>query len=259
MKILKSRLAIGAFCLVLAAIFSFVILPKLLQAQRSTTTVVRLSSDIEYGTEITSAMISKVEVGAYGLPGNVITDAADVIGKIAASKLYAADYLTPEKLMEKEAYEDLVRKQVEFSNFEVLVTVTLPSPSSGVAGVLMPGDYVDAYQVVVTDESDTSTAVKVPELEHIRVYDVMNKNMVSLSELTEAKNTATAVSPIPSSETAGEKTSEKKEGNLSTTTDLAPAYVVFAVSKHQAGLLLSLENDKSLRLVYNNATRRLDS
>ena len=68
------------------------------------------------GQVITVTDIEIAKVGAYNLPSGVITDGKSVIGKYAATDLYAGDYLFPEKLSDdnKSANDVLPVKKSRF-------------------------------------------------------------------------------------------------------------------------------------------------
>ena len=52
-KVLKSKVIVGVACVLLAAVFSFVLLPRLYASKSQTTNVIKLSEDVPAGTMIT--------------------------------------------------------------------------------------------------------------------------------------------------------------------------------------------------------------
>lgn len=225
LKLFRNKIFIGAMCLLLAGILAFVFLPGLYSAQSSTTEIVKLRQTVEYGTVITEDMLTISEVGSYGLPDNIVTDYSELIGLVAGETVYAGEYLWREHFMTKEAYENTASKSgYNLSDGTYLLTIGLPSESSGLAGILRAGDTVDVYGY--TDES--GSVVVNEALTAVTVYKVLNSKLVSLDDLdSELKD---------------------KPDADSSDYDFAPAYVVFIVNEQQAKVLIGLEKDKSLHL-----------
>ncbi len=105
-----------------------------------------------------------------------------------------------------------------------LLTIALPSESSGLAGILRAGDTVDVYGY--TDSGGTVAVYEA--LTGMKVYKVLNSKLASLDDL-DAKLKAD-----PKADTSDY--------------DFAPAYVVFTVNEQQAKVLIGLEKDESLHL-----------
>jgi pilus assembly protein CpaB len=177
MKLLKNRFVIGALCILLALLFSFVAMPALQGGNQSLVTeVVRMKASVQAGTQLTAEMVE-----VMGVPEKVvkdgISDTAAVIGQYASADLYAGDYVTPEKLTAT------LGEQNPFSagadKGKMVVSVTLPSLAAGVSGRILPGDIVTVIAVPkgpinqslgLEPETTTDTvpagAYVCPELEH---------------------------------------------------------------------------------------------
>ncbi|MBR2896220.1 MAG: SAF domain-containing protein, partial [Oscillospiraceae bacterium] len=112
-KILKSKLVVGAVCIVLAALISFVLLPWIYSSKSETTTVIKVMEDIPAGTLISAAMLTEATVGSYGLPSSVSADAAEAIGMVASETLYAGEYLSRNRLITEQEYQKLVEAQTK--------------------------------------------------------------------------------------------------------------------------------------------------
>ncbi len=65
--------------------------------------IVVLAADVEMGQIIEATAITTKEISAKNAPQNAITDTTLVVGKYAASKLYAGEYLYAEKLLDSVA------------------------------------------------------------------------------------------------------------------------------------------------------------
>lgn len=233
LKLFKNKIFIGAMCLLLAGILAFVFLPRLYGTQSGTTEIVRLRQTVESGTVITDDMLTVAEVGTYGLPDNVIRDKSEITGLIAGETVYAGEYLWRDCFLTPDAYgQGGNGTGYGLSDGTYLLTIALPSESSGLAGILRAGDLVDVYGY--SDESGSAVVSKA--LTGITVYEVLNDKLASLDNL-DAKL--------------------KADSNAdSSDYDFAPAYVVFVVNEQQAETLIGLEKDKALHLTLRGTEAR---
>lgn len=233
LKLFRNKIFIGAMCLLLAGILAFVFLPRMYSAQSSTVEIIKLKQTVEYGTVITDDMLTVAEVGSYGLPDNVVTDKSELVGLVAGDTIYAGEYLWRDRFMTEAAYEEAEQKTgYGLSDGTYLLTIGLPSESSGIAGILRAGDAVDVYGY--TDDNGSPVVSKV--LTGVTVYEVLNKKLVSLDDLDAEKKANPDTDPSDY--------------------DFAPAYVVFLVNEQQAKTLIGLEKDESLHLILREAGGR---
>ena len=112
-KVFKSKIILGTICLILAAVLAFVALPSFYSSKSETTNAVKLNQDIHVGTVISGEMLSTVEVGSFGLPGSVVLNKDDAIGKVASENMYVGEYLTNSRLITEEEYQKLVAEQTK--------------------------------------------------------------------------------------------------------------------------------------------------
>jgi pilus assembly protein CpaB len=225
LRIFKNKIFVGVVCLLLAAVLAFLLLPRLYKAQASTVEVISLKQNVEYGTAITDNMLICTVVGSYGLPDDVIKNKSDIIGLVAGSTIYASEYLWRNRFITEEAYKKATSKEsLNLPEGTYLLTISFPSASAGVAGILRAGDTVDVYGY--TDDNGNITVKKA--LTAVSVYEVLNSKLMSLDEL-DAKLKATT------------------DAKLSDY-DFAPSYVVFIVNEEQAKTLIGLEKTKALHL-----------
>ena len=228
MKFLKSKIFLGAVCVLLAAVIAFAVLPRFYQAQSRTETVVRVTRDVSAGTVLTAAMLSEVEVGAYGLSDKVIRVKSDAVGKVASEPLHAGEFLWSERVMTREDYKKATQTESRgLTAGKCLVTVEFPDASAAIAGILRGGDVVDVY--ACTQDEDRNYAVEL-SLADMHVYDVMNSDLESLSLLDK-------------------KIEEAAEGD-ETLYDLRPAFVIFRCTEDEAATLILLQQDNALHLTY---------
>lgn len=106
MKIFRNRTVIGVLCILLALIICFGVTPLFSRSASEKTEIVRVTKDIKEGDEITAEMVQTVEVGAYNLPQNLMTDKKEVVGKYATADLAAGDYILSSKLSAVPAAEN---------------------------------------------------------------------------------------------------------------------------------------------------------
>lgn len=224
-KLFQNRLIIGATCLLLSGMLAFVFLPRLYSARSGTTDIVVLKQDAASGTAITGDMLTVREVGSYGLPENVVKDKAEITGLVAGEAVRAGEYLWKGSFASKADFQSTEAKEsFSLSDGTYLLTIALPSESSGIAGILRAGDTVDVYGCT----GDTGASVASEALTGVKVYKVLNSKLVSLDDL-DAKLAADS-------------------GKDASDYDFAPAYVVFSVNEQQAKVLIGLEKDKTLHL-----------
>lgn len=224
-KLFKSKIFIGAICLLLAAVLAFGLLPRLYKSQSSTAQVVAMKQAVEYGTVITEDMLSVAEVGSFGMPKGVVTDKADVIGLVANSALYPGEHLWRERFITAAEYEKANAVGMGLAEGNYLLTISFPTTSAGIAGVLRGGSTVDVYSAI---EDDIGNVAVEKALDSIDVYKVLNGKLQSLDELdTEMK--------------------ANSEAN-SSDYDLVPTFVVVTVNEQQAKTLIYLEKMQALHL-----------
>ncbi len=228
--LLKNKIFIGAMCLLLAGVLAFVLLPRLYSAQASTVEIVTLKQNVDGGAVISDDMLTMAEAGSYGLPDNVVKDKSEITGLVAKETIYAGEYLWRDRFTTEEAYQKTFSESgVALEDGSYLLTIGLPSASSGLAGILRGGDVIDVYGSV----SDNGTATVGEALTSVTVYAVLNSKLVPLDDL-DAKLKAAP---------------DTDQSNY----DFIPAYVVFIVNDQQAQTLIGLEKDKSLHLVLRKA------
>lgn len=225
LKLFRNKIVVGVMCLLLAGILAFVFLPRLYSTQSSTVKIVMLNQTVEYGTKITDTMLTTAEVGAYGLPDNIVKDKSQIVGLVAGETIYAGEYLWRDSFITEKVYTETEQKTgYGLSDGTYLLTISLPTASSGIAGILRAGDIVDVYGYT----EDNGTVSVSESLTAVKVYKVLNSKLVSLDDLDTKFKSDPKANPSDY--------------------DFAPAYVVFTVDEQQAKVLIGLEKDKSLHL-----------
>ena len=213
MKIFRNRTVIGVLCILLALIICFCVTPLFSRSASEKTEIVRVTKDIKEGDEITAEMVQTVEVGAYNLPQNLMTDKKEVVGKYATADLVAGDYILSSKLSAVPAAENAYLYNLDGT--KQAISVTIKSFATGLSGKLESGDIVT---VIVADYQGKGETAIPPELQYVEVISV------------------TASSGYDAN--TGEVEDEKE----------LPSTVTLLVTTEQAKVLAELEQDSELHL-----------
>ena len=213
MKIFRNRTVIGVLCILLALIICFGVTPLFSRSASEKTEIVRVTMDIKEGDEITAEMVQTVEVGAYNLPQNLMTDKKEVVGKYATADLAAGDYILSSKLSAVPAAETAYLYNLDGT--KQAISVTIKSFAVGLSGKLESGDIVT---VIVADYQGKGETAIPPELQYVEVISV------------------TASSGYDAN--TGEVVDEKE----------LPSTVTLLVTTEQAKVLAELEQDSELHL-----------
>lgn len=213
MKIFRNRTVIGVLCILLALIICFGVTPLFSRNASEKTEIVRVTKDIKEGDEITAEMVQTVEVGAYNLPQNLMTDKKEVVGKYATADLAAGDYILSSKLSAVPAAENAYLYNLDGK--KQAISVTIKSFATGLSGKLESGDIVT---VIVADYQGKGETAIPPELQYVEVISV------------------TASSGYDAN--TGEVVDEKE----------LPSTVTLLVTTEQAKVLAELEQDSELHL-----------
>ena len=213
MKIFRNRTVIGVLCILLALIICFGVTPLFSRSASEKTEIVRVTKDMKEGDEITAEMVQTVEVGAYNLPQNLMTDKKEIVGKYATADLAAGDYILSSKLSAVPAAENAYLYNLDGK--KQAISVTIKSFATGLSGKLESGDIVT---VIVADYQGKGETAIPPELQYVEVISV------------------TASSGYDAN--TGEVVDEKE----------LPSTVTLLVTTEQAKVLAELEQDSELHL-----------
>ena len=160
---MKNRTTIGVICMVLAIAVTFLIAPVVNRLSTDTCEVIRLSTDVKQGVRITAEHLETATVRKDSVPGGVLTDPQNVIGRYAASALYAGDYLTAAKLTgEANTAGDIF---AALDGSKLAVSVTIDTFAAGLSGKLENGDIIS---MIVVDKN-TGTASIPGALKYMKV------------------------------------------------------------------------------------------
>ena len=160
---MKNRTVIGVICMVLAIAVTFLVAPLVNRLSTDTSEVIRLAEDVKQGVEITADHLEVVRVKTDSIPSETLNDPKDIIGKYAASQLYAGDYLTAAKLTgEANTASDVF---ASLDGTKVAVSVAIDTFAAGLSGKLENGDVISMIVV----EKETGRAYIPAALKYMKV------------------------------------------------------------------------------------------
>ena len=149
--------------MVLAVAITFLISPVVNNLTSDTTRVIRLAKDVKQGSPITDEDIEVVKVKTDTKPKGIIVKKNEVIGKYAASNLFAGDYFTKAKLSGEANTADDVFASLDGS--KIAVSVTIDTFAAGLSGKLQNGDIIS---LIVTPKGETESVIPA-ELKYVKV------------------------------------------------------------------------------------------
>lgn len=223
---MKNRTIIGIICMVLAVITVFAATPIMNRLSGDSVTVVRLSKDVKQGSQIGEEQLESVKVKKNTLPSGIVTNKTDIIGKYAASQLYAGDYLNESKLSgnsntAKDAFASL-------DGSKAAVSITIDTFAAGLSGKLQNGDIIS---LIVVDKNKKDAFIP-GEFKYVKVI------------------TTTTVGGIDQNDIV-----KNDDGSYE-----IPSTITVLVNTEQAKLLAKYETDYTLQiaLVYRGTAENAD-
>ena len=178
---LNNRFLFGILSLLLSAIIAFIAIPTMASQTNGKTEIIRVTSPIAKGEEITSETVKVMEVGSYNLPDNVARSMKDVAGRYAAADFEAGDYILASKVSLIPITSDVALNNLPSG--KVAISLTVKTLASGLSDKLQPGDIIRIYHYL-------DTAREVPELRYVQVLSVTDSdgnNVDNAAELEEGE------------------------------------------------------------------------
>ena len=178
---LNNRFLFGILSLLLSAIIAFIAIPTMASQTNGKTEIIRVTSPIAKGEEITSEAVEVIEVGSYNLPDNVARSIQDVAGRYAAADFEAGDYILASKVSLIPITSDVALNNLPSG--KVAISLTVKTLASGLSDKLQPGDIIRIYHYL-------DTAREVPELRYVQVLSVTDSdgnNVDNTAELEEGE------------------------------------------------------------------------
>lgn len=213
-NLLKNRVVLGLICIILSLLICFGLTPMFNDALKSKVEIVRVSDEIKMGDEITSKMVTTVEVGGYNLPSNVIYKAEDVIGKYANTDLYKGDYVLESKLSDTPMLKNNYLHKLNGENRAISVSIKFFA--GGLSGKLERGDIVT---LIASDVGEMRETVIPTELQYIEVIattssDGADNDTQYVNEGEEDSELASTITVLATPEQARLLAELEQTGNL---------------------------------------------
>lgn len=136
----SNRTIIGIVCIVLALVMCFGVAPLVNKLTERTTEVVRMTKAVDKGSIVTEDDVIVEKVGSFNLPGNVIKDKNEVVGRRAAVDLFAGQELLPDMISGAASTADDILDSMDLQ--KKAISITISSFAAGVSGKLETGDVV---------------------------------------------------------------------------------------------------------------------
>lgn len=184
-KSFSSRTVIGVICIVLALLITFGVAPLVNRFTDQKVDIVRLKVNVPRGQILTADHLEIVNVGSYNLPHNVIKDRKAVIGKYAATDLYAGDYLFTSKLStDNKSADDVL---LGLGGEKVAVSVNVATFAAGLSDKLENGDIVS----VIIYDKENNISYTPAAFQYVRVITTTTSDGIDKDEIVEGGKSAT--------------------------------------------------------------------
>jgi pilus assembly protein CpaB len=159
MKLLKNKFLIGSVCIIIGLLVGFLGIPQIqVRDKQNLVQAVRLTQDIRKGEIIAETQVEVVSLEQSLLPVDTLTSLSFVANRYAAADLFAGDYLTIKKLADEKQMPDPMK--LATAKGLTIVSVTLPSLTSGVSGKLQPGDVVTIMGLLKNTQANQTQLLK---------------------------------------------------------------------------------------------------
>ena len=184
-KPFSSRTVIGVVCIVLALLITFGVAPLVNRFTDQKVDIVRIKADVQRGQIITADHLEIVNVGSYNLPNHIIKDKNAVVGKYAATDLYAGDYLFDSKLsLNNKNAEDVL---LGLDGKKLAISVNISNFAAGLSDKLENGDIVS---VIIYDKENDISYIPAA-FQYVKVITTTTNDGIDKDEITEGGKAAT--------------------------------------------------------------------
>jgi pilus assembly protein CpaB len=184
-KPFSSRTVIGVVCIVLALLITFGVAPLVNRFTDQKVDIVRIKANVQRGQIITADHLEIVNVGSYNLPNHIIKDKNAVVGKYAATDLYAGDYLFDSKLsLNNKNAEDVL---LGLDGKKIAISVNISNFAAGLSDKLENGDIVS---VIIYDKENDISYIPAA-FQYVKVITTTTNDGIDKDEITEGGKAAT--------------------------------------------------------------------
>lgn len=224
MALKKNRTTVGIVAIVLGGVLCFGIAPIYNKSMQKGVEVVRISSEVNKGEQITADKVKVVEVSKKGLPESAILNKKDVVGKYAVVDLVRDNTILERQLSKNPIAED--KYLYGLDGTQQAISFTIQNFASGLSGKLLTGDIISIIATTMDENNNEKTSTP-KELQYVKVLAVTNDVGV-----------------------------DKKEDNNNPEEEL-PTTITVLVNREQAELIANLEETSKMHvsLVYRGTEK----
>lgn len=224
MALKKNRTTVGIVAIVLGGVLCFGIAPIYNKSMQKGVEVVRISSEINKGEQITDDKVKVVEVSKQGLPESAVLSKKDVVGKYAVVDLVRDNTVLERQLSKNPIAED--KYLYGLDGTQQAISFTIQNFASGLSGKLLTGDIISIIATTMDENNNEKTSTP-KELQYVKVLAVTNDVGV-----------------------------DKKEDNNNPEEEL-PTTITVLVNREQAELIANLEETSKMHvsLVYRGTEK----
>lgn len=224
MALKKNRTTVGIVAIVLGGVLCFGIAPIYNKSMQKGVEVVRISSEVNKGEQITDDKVKVVEVSKKGLSESAILDKKDVVGKYAVVDLVRDNTILERQLSKNPIAED--KYLYGLDGTQQAISFTIQNFASGLSGKLLTGDIISIIATTMDENNNEKTSTP-KELQYVKVLAVTNDVGV-----------------------------DKKEDNNNPEEEL-PTTITVLVNREQAELIANLEETSKMHvsLVYRGTEK----
>lgn len=141
-------------------------------AETEKTNVIVAAADIPANTPITPEMIATAELPAESIVSGALSDSSAVVGKVAQETIYSGEQILGKKLIQAgDTGNGTLAYALEPGSRAMSISV---DETSGIAYMIVPGNYVDIMAYFLQDNGTTKTSYTTMILENIKVLAVDN-------------------------------------------------------------------------------------
>ena len=224
MALKQNRTTVGIVALVVGGVLCFGIAPIYNKSMQKGVEVVRISSEINKGEQITDDKVKVVEVSKQGLPESAVLSKKDVVGKYAVVDLVRDNTILERQLSKNPIAED--KYLYGLDGTQQAISFTIQNFASGLSGKLLTGDIISIIATTMDENNNEKTSTP-KELQYVKVLAVTNDVGV-----------------------------DKKEDNNNPEEEL-PTTITVLVNREQAELIANLEETSKMHvsLVYRGTEK----
>lgn len=172
---MNRRMLFGIISIALAAVIALIGIPAVMGQGNAKINIVRVKTAIDKGVVISADSLEMAEVSSHGLPANIATDMAQVVGTYALVDLVPGDYFLPSKVSAATPEHDPILNKLPDGKVAVSMSV------KSLAGILSNKLKADDIVAIYSYNKDGEVEV-LEELQYMRIIAVSNANGTNIED-----------------------------------------------------------------------------